>query len=209
MILSMKNIHFFLLALSFFSSCIQINQHSINFNKLNEALETSSIQSELSNDIIKSELSKQSDSLKIEIEKLSRIIHDFNEYIDTINNDLIVKADGRDPNREDGRPVLYKDKKPTNQIFIVGKKGIELKNKVDMTRVQILNFIDEKFRIKLSKSIPLSTNEAFVKKSGKAWEDVKFKDMPVAAAMPILSKLKADAISSERVVLEYWKLKYK
>jgi GldM N-terminal domain len=209
MILSMKNIYFFLLVALFFNSCIQINQPLIDFNKLNEAIKASSIQGELGNEIIKDELSKESNSLKIDIEKLSKIVLDFNQYVDSLNNDLMAEAGGKDPNREDGRPVLYKDKKATNQIFIVENKGIELKNKIDKTRDQILSFIDEKYRVKLSKSIPLSTDEAFVKESGKAWEELKFKDMPVAAVMPALSKLKADAISSERVVLEYWKLKYK
>jgi GldM N-terminal domain len=205
----MKNIYILLLVSIFFGSCIQINQHSFDFNKLNEALIASSIQGELGNEIIKDKLSKESNALKIEIEKLSKIIFDFNHFIDTINQDLLAKAGGKDPNRDDGRPVFYKDKKPTNQIFIVENKGIELKNKIDKTREQILSFIDEKYRVKLSKSIPLSTDDEFVKESGKAWEELKFKDMPVAAVMPTLSKLKADAISSERVVLEYWKLKQK
>lgn len=205
----MKDIYFFLLLSIFLGSCIQINQHSIDFKKLNEALKISSIQSELGNEIIKDELSKKSDSLKIEIEKLSKVILDFNQFVDTINNDLVAKAGGKDANREDGRPVLYKERKPTNQVFIIENKGIELKNKVHKTREQILSFIDEMYRVKLSKSIPLSTDEEFVRDTGKAWELVKFKDMPVAAVMPTLSKLKADAVSSERVVLEYWNLKYK
>jgi GldM N-terminal domain len=205
----MKNLIFAFLSLFYFGSCIQINQPLIDFNKLNEAIKASSMKGELGNEIIKDELSKKSNSIKIEIKKLSKIIFDFNQFVDTIDHDLLAKAGGKDPNRDDGRPVFYKDKKPTNQIFIVENKGIEVKNKIDKTREQILSFIDEKYRVKLSNSIPLSTDDEFVKESGKAWEEVKFKDMPVAAVMPTLSKLKADAISSERVVLEYWKLKYK
>jgi hypothetical protein len=153
-------------------------------------------------------LSKKSDSLKFEIKKLTAIVADFNAYIDGIKAELYEKAGGEDPNYSDGRPLRYKDKNATNQLFLIEKRGFALKNKIDSTRQILLNFINPYYRNELSSSIPLTTNEDYINKN-KRWEDIKFKDMPVAAVLPTLTKCQADARTSERVILDYWRLIYK
>jgi GldM N-terminal domain len=203
----MQNKYVILLAIYCFTSCSIIGQQTIDMNRVNESVKGSLIETNLGNEIIKEELSKYSDSLKNEIHKLSDIVVNFNKFIDAINDDLIAKAGGMDTNYSGQRPVLYKDRNIPKQLFIIEGKGSLLKNKIDTTRQQILNFIDAKYIAELSKLIPLTTDDSY--SNNMTWWDRKFKDMPVAAVMPSLTILKHDANTSERIILDYWRLKYK
>ena len=181
----------------------------IDRDRIAESILTSSIETGLGNRIIKDGLVQKSDSLKKEIEKLDAIITDFNQFAEAMQSDLIVKAGGIDPNYRGERPVLYKDKNVTNQFFITNGKGIELKNKIDATRQKILSFIEPNYLAELSKIIPLTSEETSVRKTEESWAERKFKNMPVAAILPVLPYYIIMANQSERVILDYWRLKNK
>ena len=181
----------------------------IDRDRVAESIKTSSIETGLGNRIIRDELVQKSDSLKKEIEKLDAIISDFNQFTEAMQAELIKKAGGIDPNYSGERPVLYKDKNVTNQFFITDGKGIELKNKIDATRQKILSFIEPNYLAELSKIIPLTSEETFVRKTEESWAERRFKNMPVAAILPVLPSYMIMANQSERVILDYWRIKYK
>ena len=198
----MKFGYFVLIGLCFYS-CVQYVPTKI----VNEPIKKPSIEIDLRNQIIKGEVSKQSDFLNNEVKKLSGIVADFNQFVQKVQDDLVAKAGGKDPNYDGDRPILYKDKEVTNQFFLVEGKGKLLKSKIDATRQKILSFIAPSYQLQFSKSIPLTTDENLGR--NMSWVDMKFKDMPVAAVLPMLTKWISDASSSERIVLDYWRLKHK
>ena len=202
----MKIITIIFFAFTCFYSCGQNNQPKIDMNKVNESIKTLSIESELGNKIIKDELFKHSDSLKTEVQKLSKIVEEFNQFVNQMTEEFITKAGGIDSN---GRPTFYKDKNVTNEFFIVGGKGKELKSKIEKTRAQIMIFISKDHVEELSKSIPLTVNDIYSTQSNKEWEELKFRNMPVAAILPMLTSCISDANTSERIILDYWRIKFR
>ncbi|KAI9550589.1 hypothetical protein GHT06_005836 [Daphnia sinensis] len=136
--------------------------------------------------------------------KVMDITKDFESYVNGLTKELVDKAGGLDPKHSDGRPVKYKDKDIPNQIFILGGKGAELEAKIKSTREALLNAIaDETKRKELTNKIALQVDEVPSDAHAKNWVELKFSHMPVAAVMPILTKLVADAKTSETALLNY------
>lgn len=201
----MKNIYilfFLLLSSCAFSQNEQENQEVLS-ELVQKKIANSYVDIEVSNAIIRDELLKQPDSFKTQVMELNRIVVDFKQYITLLNDEFIKRAGGIGKN---GRPVLYSDKNVTNNFFIVEKRGEQLKHKIDSVNAKILDFVDVKYKKNLSKQISLNTNvEEFTSKN---WIEYKFKGMPVAAVLPLLANFIYSANFSERIILEYWRIKY-
>lgn len=189
-----------------FCACTNTKQPKIDMDKVNDIVIVSSIETGLANKILRDEVAKHSDSLRNETEKLNKIVGEFNAYMTELTEAFIERAGGYD---ESGKPVMYKDKNVTHQFFLTEKKGEELKNKIEATRAQILSFVAKEYVAELSKSILLTTEDAYVIKSGKKWENARFENMPVAAVLPNLTLCSVNANNAEKVILDYWKIKHK
>jgi gliding motility-associated protein GldM len=136
--------------------------------------------------------------------KAMEISKGFCEYITGITNEMITAAGGPNPKYSDGRPVRYKDKDVTTNMFINQPKGAEVEAKIRETRAALLATISNPAdRAKLEASMPLSVEELPADTKAKNWVEYKFKQMPVAAIMPFFTKLQADAKSSETAILNY------
>jgi gliding motility-associated protein GldM len=137
--------------------------------------------------------------------KAKEIADEFTKYMKTVNDELVKEAGGLDEHHTDGRPKKYKDKDVTTRMFTLeGQgKGVEVEKKIRDTRAKLLALIPTIDTAELSKKMPLLVDAVPEDAKGKSWVDLKFKQMPVAAVMPALSKISADAVTSETAILNY------
>ncbi len=80
-----------------------------------------------------------------------------------------------------------------------GKTGKDLKHQIENTRVELLKLLSEADRAAEEKSLPLKTDDVG---QGKTWEYAKFNQVPVVAAVTLLSKYQNDLLSAESHVIE-------
>lgn len=146
---------------------------------------------------------------KVKADEVIRITKDFESYISGVTNELVESAGGVDPKHDDGRPVRYKDKDVTTRLFLTeggGKgRGAEIEKKINETRAAFLATVtDPKEKADFEKKIALLVDEVPKDANAKNWVDLKFKQMPVAAVMPTLTKMIADAKTSETALLNHF-----
>ena len=80
-----------------------------------------------------------------------------------------------------------------------GKNGKDLKQRIENTRAELLKLLNDADRAEGDKLLPLKTNDV---DGGKAWEYAKFNQVPVVAAVTLLSKYQNDLLSAESHVIE-------
>jgi gliding motility-associated protein GldM len=195
---------------------LNVSAEIINaFFSLNKGIKDSSTIVDGSNTNIKMSIDKQAkaypkpenmqfQSLSVEAQKISK---DFENYINGITGELVTAAGGPNPKYTDGRPIRYKDKDVTTNLFLPeGKnKGVEIEKKIKETREAFLALIkDPKEREEMAKQIALAVEALPADTKAKSWTELKFKQMPVAAVMPMLTKLSADAKTSETAILNFF-----
>lgn len=191
---------------------LNVSAEIINaFFSLNSGIKSSNVIVSSSNEKIKGAIDKQADAYKNPINegfrndavKAIEISKEFCTYMDGVTSELTEKAGGPDTEHyKDGRPKHFKDKDVTTRWFIMEKKGDEIEAKVRETREKLLNVIrDPKDKEVIAKSMPLNIEE--LPAGVKSWVELKFKQMPVAAVMPLFTKMQADAKTSETAILNY------
>jgi gliding motility-associated protein GldM len=137
--------------------------------------------------------------------KAMEISKEFAAYIKSMTTELTTRAGGVDPHHTDGRPVRYKDKDVPTNFFITEKKGEELEKKIAETRQKFLALVTDPVKKKeFEAQIALQVDAIPTDSKAKNWTDLKFKQMPVAAVMPTLTKFVADAKTSETALLNYF-----
>ena len=196
---------------------LNVSAEIINaFFSLNKGIRDSNAIVASSNDSMKLAIDKQAETnpakysaYKNQADKVISIAKDFETYITGITNELVEAAGGLDPKHNDGRPVRYKDKDVTTRLFLSdagGKgRGAEIEKKINDTRALLLASIEDKTdQAELAKKIALQVDEVPADAGAKNWVDLKFKQMPVAAVMPTLTKMIADAKTSETALLNYF-----
>jgi gliding motility-associated protein GldM len=192
---------------------LNVSAEIINaFFSLNKGIKNSNAIVDTSNESLKKAIDKQADSYKSAINqayqadanKAIEISKEFCEYMKSVTDEMVTGAGGVDPKHTDGRPVRYKDKDVTTDMFINHPKGTEIEAKIKATREAFLATIrDPKERETIAASIPLDVEKLPEDTKAKTWVDYKFKQMPVAAIMPFFTKLQADAKTSETAILNY------
>ena len=159
------------------------------------------------------------------VDKVRQDVDAFNVYIDGIRDQLLDKSgnmngqvDEGDYTTDHGKivPKGKKNKDVTTRMLVEEGLGEELKNqilgvkqKMVETYSTLLNENGEKFGLKpeeiksridnIGNNLPLKVDDETWKLSEdkKSWADFKFRQMPVAAVMPLLSQMQSDAKSSE------------
>lgn len=129
-----------------------------------------------------------------------RIVTEFSTYIAAIKEELVAAAGGIHPDYPD-RPKLFKDKDIPTRIFINSGKGKEMMDKITATKDALLQIVDEKDRATMS--LPLAVDEIPADSKAKSWPEYKFKQMPVAAVMPLLAKFSNDAKTAGASIMNY------
>jgi gliding motility-associated protein GldM len=192
---------------------LNVSAEIINaFFSLNKGIKASNEIVDKSNVQLKAAIDEQAKAYKTPVNlayqedanKINAISADFTNYIKTVTDDMVTAAGGPDSHYSDGRPVRYKDKDVTTNMFINQGKGAEIEAKIKSTREAFLAALhDPKDRAEVEKNLPLIVEELPADTKAKNWVEFKFKQMPVAAIMPMFTKLQADAKSSETAILNF------
>lgn len=190
------------------------------FFSLDKGLKNSNEIVSTTNDQILANINKQADAYKNDQNEAyrksaieaSQIVEDFNVYVGKLWQDLFDAAGGP---KEDhpNMPKRMKDKDVTTRMFVLGKGGdsknptgvgFELERKITETREKLLALVENDPAV--TNSIPLKVEEDWKESSvdkKSSWADWKFRQMPVAAVFPLLTKIQADAKVSATTVLNH------
>ncbi|MCH2044535.1 MAG: hypothetical protein MK212_10500 [Saprospiraceae bacterium] len=91
-----------------------------------------------------------------------------------------------------------------------GEQGKQLEAAILNNRQSLLSLVDAKDLEDMKQNISLSIKyeEIAAKEVGKTWREYMFKNMPLAAVLPLLTKMGVDAQSSEVALFNYLSKKY-
>ena len=141
---------------------------------------------------------------------------ELSNYIDEIVDYMIDLSGNKDGEHNDGDYRTYqgvtsirgeKNKDVTTHYLVNEGKGEELKEKLLEYRKKFLDLIDEEDRAGFEQEIALTIDDESWKnaqdKSKESWSDFNFRQMPLAATLPIFTKFKNDAKSTEAAILNY------
>src|SRR6185503_15783412 len=130
----------------------------------------------------------------------SKVAENLYNYVQNLRNDLVEKGGGINPSINDVAARDNLDISP--HVMIDGKKGEELKKKIEDTRKQLLSFLKPKDRV----GIDFSLNADAPKQNGgpsKTWEEAYFGDgIPLGAALTTLAKIQTDTKNAENEVVK-------
>lgn len=130
-----------------------------------------------------------------------KVTQTFYKEVDDLRNELIEKSGGMD---DKNLPKGKLDKDITTRFFVKEGRGDELETSILDTRDQLLELIeDEAERAQLASKIPLQIQEIPENSDKKTWAQFTFQQMPVAAILPMFSKLQNDVKIAETAVLNY------
>ena len=183
------------------------------FFTINKGINNSNKIVENTNQTILTNIEKQAEAYKNDendaflaaAKDVKKVSDDFVKYVEDLKDELFEKAGG--PSEKDpSKPKRIKDKDVTTRLLvgIEGErgKGFELEEKINSTREELLKLVDNDPG--LTQSIPLKIDEEAIAKSDKEnWVDYNFKQMPVAAVFPILTKIQNDTKASTTTILNY------
>lgn len=131
----------------------------------------------------------------------------FVTYVDEIWEDLVERSGGRYPegHKFAGNLKGKKNKDVTTKMLLNDGKGEELKAEILKAREEFIKFIDEEDRTNFMNNIALEVDDEVWQKTKdkKSWSDYNFRQMPVGALMPMFTKWKNDAKSTEAAILNY------
>lgn len=125
----------------------------------------------------------------------------FCEYVESIKQNVIAETGGLD---ELQIPVGKKDTDYATRVFVEQGLGEELMQEVLSCREGLLQLIeDETEKNTLAKNLPLRIAKLPETTEKTSWSDFTFRQLPVAAALPLLTKFQADAYLSETSLLNH------
>ncbi len=188
------------------------------FFSLDKGLKNSNQIVDSTNDQILANINKQADSYKNERNEKFRqaaieannITTDFSDFVDDVQKQLFEAAGGASDD-DPTKPKRDKDKDVTTRLLVLGPEekpenalGPKLEQKINETRTKLLALVDNNPDIE--KSLPLKLEDWQSQKAADkktSWSDWKFRQMPVAACFPLLTKIQADAKASSTTVLNH------
>lgn len=192
---------------------LNVSAEIINaFFALNKGIKTSNGIVDKSNELVQLAIDKQvaaypkgeNQAFKAKALEATKIAKDFEAYIAGVMDEMIKEAGGIDSHYSDGRPVRYKDKDVTTNMFITKGKGEEVMKKIQEAHAKFLALLPEADKKSVGASIALNVDSIPADSKAKTWSEYKFKQMPVAAVMPALTKLVSDAKTSQTALLNYF-----
>ena len=151
-------------------------------------------------------LSKQyeRDSLKakeafVKAQKAKELSSKLYSLLDQYKSQMIKEAGGIDA--ANGKIKRDDDIDIPTRLFVEngGKAGKDLKLQIEMTRTELLSLLSAGERADAEKSLPLKTETV---EKDKTWEYAKFNQVPVVAAVTLLSKYQNDLLSAESHIIE-------
>lgn len=178
------------------------------FKNINNSLETS--KSNVNNSVDQlfsafenSKLKEEPERAKPIYEKAKNaqsIIGELDTYINQIKEEFVKQGGGY--NEKTGDLTMRENEDIAPNLMINGKKGAELKEKINSTRQRLMELLSPEEQANVSFS--LEANDPERPRGGKrTWEDVNFgSGTPLTAAMTILTKIQTDAQNAESDVVK-------
>ncbi|MBQ0095534.1 MAG: gliding motility protein GldM [Bacteroidaceae bacterium] len=178
------------------------------FSIVEDSLSKSTVNSTLQNQAVLREFAQQ-DSINhekvgewyakaVEVQAMSDSLYDFAEQLKKL---IAIEADGENAMVDDIRN--RDDLEAATQVMLNPKrgKGQELFNAINSYRDHILAMVDDETQSEIIKAnfstqVPLKVGSL-----GKNWQEYNFENMPVAAAVTLLTKLQNDVRYAEGEVL--------
>ncbi len=135
-------------------------------------------------------------------------------YLQDLRTLLIDKAGNGNGQLDDDDyfdPETKRVKKEDNtdyssQIFLVeqqGKRGAELKAMINQTREKLLALIQDEHRDNIRMTLSAAVDPPMTSGVQKTWQEENFGEMPLTAAITLLTKYESDVKASEAEVLTY------
>lgn len=182
-----------------------LNGFSIVEDSLNRTTSSSSIQNEALYGDFEKQMKENPEKVKEWFEKATSVKNmsdSLFNFAQDLKVDIVRVADGDDGNL---RNIENKDNlEAAGEVMLapVSGKGKKLYNAINSYRVQILQMVTDPLQKKiiannLSTKIPKNAKNVL----GKNWQEYMFENMPVAAAVTLLSKLQSDVRYAEGEVL--------
>ncbi len=163
------------------------------------------------------------------VQQIRELTKEYGDYVEKLRNDLIDETGNQNGQLDDGdyiedhgkkKPKGKKDKDGTTRLLLNEGRGAELKDKTLEIRGKMvsiyadllnkygeqpfgLNKEEVKQRItNVEENITLQIDDAIWEGTDKtSWEDFKFRKMPLAAVLPTLSAMQADAKNTEATLV--------
>jgi gliding motility-associated protein GldM len=140
-------------------------------------------------------------------EKVDEIVatgEEFVSYVEGIWKELIDEAGGY----KEGKKTIKnkKDKDVTTRLLVDKGKGEELKGKIQEARDKFLSLVDSADRSAFESKVALEIDDESWREAKKkeSWADFNFRQMPIGAVQPILTKFINDAKATESAVLNHY-----
>ena len=183
------------------------------FFTLNKGISQSNDIVENTNQTLLTNIQKQADAYKnaendqylADAKGVKKTADEFVKYVEDLKQELFDAAGG--PSEKDPeKPKRIKDKDVTTRLLVGLEnqpgKGFELEQKIRDTREQLIKLVGNDPSV--AAAMPLNIDEEAVKRSDKNnWTEYNFKQMPVAAVFPLLTKFQNDAKASSTSALNY------
>lgn len=164
------------------------------------------------------------------VEKVRSLAQEFNGYVNALRDELIDAAGNNNKKLDDAdfvldhgskKPKGKKNKDVTTRLLVNQGKGEALKAKILETRQAMLDaysallkqYGEAPFGLKQAEvdarianmtgnlTLNVDDEEWRESKDKSSWADYKFRQMPLAAVLPILSKMQADATTAEAALV--------
>lgn len=178
------------------------------FFRMDEGLNESSLLVNRSNLSLAAAIEKQADAYsqyepyRAKMQEVRRLSDEFYAETDALKNLITEAAGGLN---ENGVPVRSKDKDIPTRLLLNEPRGAALEAAVRRTRADLLSHIEnDTLRALLEPNIPLKINDLPPDTDKKSWAEFNFLQMPVAAVLPILTKLQNDVRMSETAILNHF-----
>ncbi len=158
------------------------------------------------------------------VEEVRSAVADFNNYVDQMRDMLIDAGGNKNGEVDEGDYIMdhgkkvpkgKKNKDITTRTLVDEGKGDELKEKILETRQRLIdtysNLLEEHGETfglsseeidlnvqNIGDNIPFNVDDETWQETDKtSWADFKFRQMPLAAVLPLMSQMQSDAKSSE------------
>ena len=165
-------------------------------------------------DAYKSDTTKQ--EVLAKAQQAVAIADEFDTYMEGVYTKIFTEAGGEDPKKpKSGIPKDKKNKDLTTRILVEGTKteaaiGPEIYNRIIDTRDKLIALVGEDKKAELMASMPLGKgiedwkadlDPKKAKNKSLTWEAYKFRQLPVAAVIPLFRSWQADCKTSASAVL--------
>ncbi|NRA49891.1 MAG: hypothetical protein HRU12_12225 [Phaeodactylibacter sp.] len=163
------------------------------------------------------------------VDQVRETISSFNKYVDKLREDLIDEAGNKNGEVDDedytesyGKvvPKGKKNKDVTTRMLVDDGRGEELKAEILKAKEQLVKIYTDlitehgkDFGLKeaeinnriqnIANNLPFGIDDETWKetKDKTSWSDFKFRQMPLAAVLPLMSQMQSDAKSSEAALI--------